>query len=517
MSISLLGIIGVQILWIRNAIKIEEKKFDSNVFKALNGVVQKLEQDETVHLIQKELVHANNQKDSNLMVTELSEFIDHKKSTKHHKIFISKSDSIRGGGHHYISNDTKIILTTPEKRVARKIIPGKIHLDSSFAVDIKINTMDTIRILRKEKEIQNVLNKVIWEYKFNNTKIEDRIKREEIALHLANSLSDFSIDTEYEYGVIDSKRDNTILASTDRTSENLIQSPYRVRLFPGDIWFRENYLTVFFPNKTNHVFRTLIPLLLLSGIFTLFILGTFILALILILRQKRINDVKSDFINNITHEFKTPIATIGLAADSIVNPKIIGTPDRIRYFTSLIKDENYRMNKQVENILQLSLLDKRELELNPQPLHVNELLQKASEHMQLQISERQGELKCKWEAVNDMSHLDEVHFINVIFNLIDNAIKYSKEKPMIELGTKNENHRIIIWIQDKGIGMNKKTLNKIFEKFYRAESGNLHRVKGFGLGLSYVKLVVDRHDGRINVISKQGKGTRVEISVPVMH
>jgi len=173
------------------------------------------------------------------------------------------------------------------------------------------------------------------------------------------------------------------------------------------------------------------------------------------------------------------------------------------------------MNKQVENIMQLSLYGKHELEINPQALHLNESIQKAAEHIQLQIDERKGNLKLKLDAINDIVKVDEVHFFNVLFNLLDNAIKYSEGNPEIEIGTKNTGKQICVWIKDSGMGMNQKTQKRIFKKFYRAQSGNIHKVKGFGLGLSYVKLIVDRHMGDIKVNSKIGQGTCVEISLPL--
>jgi len=282
------------------------------------------------------------------------------------------------------------------------------------------------------------------------------------------------------------------------------------------IFFLSNHkLSLLFPDQFNFIYKSIFSLLILSAIFTLFIIFTFGNAIFFILKQKRINDIKSDFINNITHEFKTPIATIALASDSINNPKIIGDPDRIRYFTSIIKDENFRMNKQVENILQLSLFGKHELDINPQTNHINEILQKAAEHIQLQVDEKNGTLKIDLKAINDIAEIDEVHFLNAIFNLFDNSIKYSIEKPEIEIGTKNQDNKIHIWIKDSGIGMNPQTKKKVFRKFFRAETGNIHNVKGFGLGLSYVKLIIEKHNGHIDIISKPNEGTIVNLTLPL--
>jgi two-component system phosphate regulon sensor histidine kinase PhoR len=216
-----------------------------------------------------------------------------------------------------------------------------------------------------------------------------------------------------------------------------------------------------------------------------------------------------------THEFKTPLATISLAVDALRNEKVLTQPDKMTYFSGIIKEENKRMNKHVETILQAALLDKQELKLDMKKVHANELIKNALNNYQLQIKDRDGKVEIKLEAQNDEIIADETHFTNLLSNLIDNAIKYSKEDLVLRIATANNGKYLRIKIQDNGIGMNKETVKRVFEKFYRAHTGNVHNVKGFGLGMSYVKTVIDVHKGRIKVDSTPGKGSCFTVEMPL--
>ena len=233
------------------------------------------------------------------------------------------------------------------------------------------------------------------------------------------------------------------------------------------------------------------------------------------LKQKKLSEIKSDFINNMTHEFKTPLATISLAVDALKNEKVINDRSKTEYFTGIIKEENKRMNKQVEAILQAALLDNESIKLDLKKVHVNDLITNAINNIELQIQEKQGKLQLKLGATKDAILIDEVHFTNLVSNLLDNAVKYSKDNLFIKFTTQNVGEQFRIRIEDNGIGMNKETLSRIFEKFYRAHTGNIHNVKGFGLGLSYVKTMVDAHRGTIKAESTLGKGTTFILTFPL--
>jgi two-component system phosphate regulon sensor histidine kinase PhoR len=252
-------------------------------------------------------------------------------------------------------------------------------------------------------------------------------------------------------------------------------------------------------------------------LFSIIIIAAFYLTVRTMLRQKKLGDIKNDFINNMTHEFKTPIATISLAVDAMRNEKVIHDKDRISYFNAIIKEENQRMNRQVETILKASQLEKQEVDLNLKPIHAHEVIKEVADNFTLQLEEKQGKAELLLNAQNDLVDADEVHFSNLVNNLIDNAIKYSKENvpPMVKITTQSTAKSFIIRIEDNGIGMNRETLKKIFERFYRAHTGNIHNVKGFGLGLSYVETMVEAHGGEIKADSTLGKGSVFTIEIPL--
>ncbi len=277
----------------------------------------------------------------------------------------------------------------------------------------------------------------------------------------------------------------------------------------------EEMLGVIVPRQDNLIWKEMFWFIMGAILFTLIITTAFFITIRTLLKQKKLSEIKSDFINNMTHEFKTPLATISLAVDALKNEKVKGSEEKTNYFTNIIKEENKRMNKQVETILQAALLDKQEVQLNLKRLSAHELITGALNNITLQVEEKQGILDVKFTAEKDMIMADEVHFTNLINNLLDNAVKYSKENLTIKLNTISSGNNIKIKIEDNGIGMNKETVNRIFEKFYRAHTGNVHNVKGFGLGLSYVKTMVDAHRGTIKAESVLGKGSTFIITMPL--
>ena len=264
------------------------------------------------------------------------------------------------------------------------------------------------------------------------------------------------------------------------------------------------------------VYQDLQPRMIAAILFTLVIFSAFGLTVYTMIRQKKLNLIKNDFINNMTHEFKAPIATISLAVDALKNPKVICNPEKLNYFSSIIKEENQRMNRQVETILKSALLDKQEIQLNKRPLHVHKIIEDVADNFALRLQEKGGDMVMHLNAEHDLIEGDEVHINNIVNNLLDNAVKYSKEAvpPHIVLSTSSTSKKFIIRMEDNGIGMTKETVKRIFEKFYRAHTGNIHNVKGFGLGLSYVKSVVDAHGGTIKPESTLGKGSCFTIELP---
>jgi two-component system phosphate regulon sensor histidine kinase PhoR len=270
-------------------------------------------------------------------------------------------------------------------------------------------------------------------------------------------------------------------------------------------------------NYRSLVFESLWLPIVSAIVFTLLIMTAFYLTVRTMLRQKKLSEIKNDFINNMTHEFKTPLATISLAVDALRNEKVVSDKEKMSYFSTIIKEENKRMNRQVETILKAALLDKQEVQLLLRPLHAHQVIKDVVENFTLQLEEKNGRAEVLLNAENDFIDADEVHFSNLIINLIDNAIKYSKEDqpPIIKITTQSTPKSIVIVIEDNGIGMNKETVKRVFEKFYRAHTGNIHNVKGFGLGLSYVKTMVEAHGGEIKVDSILGKGSIFTMEFPL--
>lgn len=279
----------------------------------------------------------------------------------------------------------------------------------------------------------------------------------------------------------------------------------------------DEVLFIVVPNIKNLVLKSLRWRIATSIFFTLIILAAFYLTARTMLRQKKLAEIKNDFINNMTHEFKTPIATISLAVDAMRNEKVISDKDKLGYFSSIIKEENQRMNRQVETILKASQLEKQEVDLNLKPVHVHEIIHDVVDNFVLQLDEKKGKVELQLNAANDLINADEVHLSNLVNNLMDNAVKYSKDNtpPSIKLSTSSNAKYFTIRIEDNGIGMNRDTIKRIFERFYRAHTGNVHNVKGFGLGLSYVKTMVEAHDGDIKAESTLGKGSIFTIDLPL--
>ena len=257
--------------------------------------------------------------------------------------------------------------------------------------------------------------------------------------------------------------------------------------------------------------------LITAIILSLIIIAAFYLTVRTMLRQKKLGEIKNDFINNMTHEFKTPIATISLAVDAMRNEKVLQDREKMDYFSTIIKEENKRMNRQVETILKASQLEKQEVDLNLKPVRVHEVIKDVVENFALQLEEKEGKAELLLNAQNDLIEADEVHLSNLVNNLFDNALKYSKENvpPFVRLTTQSNGKKFSMKIEDNGIGMNRDTLKRIFERFYRAHTGNIHNVKGFGLGLSYVKTMIEAHHGEIKAESTLGKGSTFIVELPL--
>lgn len=374
--------------------------------------------------------------------------------------------------------------------------------------------------------LQNRLQKQgLYSYRNQKQPLSKRIDKEFLHTAINQELANAGINTKVEYGVFEEDKKSFVIVNGDyaftdnqaggnaSSFQTLIKSDYSVYLYseekpaPGRLF-------VFFPNKTQALWRSLwvhfLGLVVLMGL----ILLCFAYTVNVIFRQKKIGEMKTDFINNMTHEFKTPIATISLATDSIISSRVIDNPEKVARFANIIKQENKRMNGQVERVLQMARLDKEDYKLELDRVNINDVIEMAVGNIRLQVEQREGSADAHLEATEPIIEGDLNHLQNIINNLLDNANKYSPEQPDIDVYTRNVANGVQIEIQDKGMGMSKEARKHIFDKFYRVHTGNRHDVKGFGLGLSYVKAMMDAHHGQIEVKSEVGKGSSFILTLP---
>lgn len=355
--------------------------------------------------------------------------------------------------------------------------------------------------------------------KFTAFEVEEKLRKAFYEQGLRNVNFDFAVIADvgsfsYEYQL----RSDNFLKAFEDTINNF---QWVLPLQPPSGSDLENLMPaqemiLIIPDIRAIAFKEMRWMIIGSLFFTLMIVSAFYVTVSALLRQKKISEIKNDFINNMTHEFKTPLATISLAVDALRNNKVMEDTSKMNYFSGIIKEENKRMNKHVETILQAALMDRQEIQLNKKPVRLHELIREVIGNYSLQLEEKQGRIDLQLHAANDYVNADEVHFRNLISNLVDNAVKYSKENLVLKISSSNAGSRLILKFEDNGIGMSKETIRRIFEKFYRAHTGNLHNVKGFGLGLSYVKTVIDAHDGRIKVESSVGRGSTFTLEAPLL-
>ncbi len=362
------------------------------------------------------------------------------------------------------------------------------------------------RTQNKAELVKNVLTDVIH----GSRDIYERLDRQTLDTLLKKELRSRGISIPYQYGVKNSS--NMIFSSfaVNYTPE-LLKKAYKVLLFPNDLQPQNHFLYVYFPDTRGFILRNMWSVFLSSILLFLAVGGVFYSSISTMLKQKKLADIKNDFINNMTHEFKTPISTISLAVEVMKDSDVKKDNVKMNRYLNIIQDENRRLGTQVEKVLQMALLDKGEVKLRLDSVDIHETIEQVLTNLSVQIEQKNGIVNLELEADNSEIVADEVHLTNIIYNLLDNANKYSPENPEITIRTENVGNLLKISISDKGIGMTKDQIARIFERFYRVPTGNLHDVKGFGLGLSYVKKMVELHNGQIVVDSKLGEGSKFEI------
>ncbi len=349
----------------------------------------------------------------------------------------------------------------------------------------------------------------------NNFTLVGNFTNDEINEIVSRALQENNVKYKYEFSVTNIFK--SIVFQSEGFKVTDMHTAYFIELSPeGSVRSKETlYLSIY--EDKNQVIREMGWMIIASIVFTCIIILAFAVTVRTLFNQKKLSEIKSDFINNMTHELKTPLATISLAIDALTNEKVIHDAQKVKLYSSMIKEENKRMNKQVEKILQAARLEKEEIKLNLTSINAHQDINKVADNLALQVQEKGGTLQLRLNAHDHMIMADDVHFSNIIFNLLDNALKYADKAPYIEVETLNPHPGgiLAIKIKDNGIGMDKETQGRIFERFFRAHTGNLHNVKGFGLGLSYVKAIVEAHDGKIKVESTPGRGSTFTVTFPL--
>ena len=526
MVLSIIGIIWVQLVWITKAIAIQNETFNNAVGMSLINAAASIESSRSRNFYNNFMpVDPLSMNDS---ASEVSGFVTIGNSSPENKLSISitnqqlegdpNSGKIKTTNKSYIIRNDNSIVTDSATYVSAPDRSGKLNVEKR-GDDFNTNSREVYLkrneflnwVKKRSSEFQNYSDQLISEiYQWEKTL---QLDNSEIENTLSQTMAYTGIKTPYEYAII---KNRVVQDGTFKKTQkaDFLKSKYQVRLFPNNIINQDLILSVIFPQQTNYLLGSMVWILGGSLLFSLFILATFALSLYFIIRQKKISEMKSDFINNMTHEFKTPIATISLAADTIVNSRVIKDENSIRHFIGMIKKENSRMNKKVETILQIASLDKKEIEFRFDSVSLHTVIEHAIETIEIQVHQRNGRILQHLNAEQPHVFGDGEHLTNLVSNLLDNAIKYSTDIPEITLITRNVERGICFSVEDKGIGMTKAVQSKIFERFYRQSSGNIHDVKGFGLGLNYVRSIIEAHKGNINVFSEPGKGSRFEIFLP---
>ncbi len=505
MAIALFGSIYYQTIWILSATKLKEEQFDQQVRQGINNVIQRLEKSEASRI----KLMTNNYYNS--LFNKLPPTLRH--GNKYYKN-LSNQDLIANSKDYKLSFSLDFSghfnLSTYKKDSLVMNYNGYTSLNPLGYKDA--HASDMISILNEHRSMMESKNQALIKATYEEKPIEKRLQNLNIEGLLFHAFEDTGIRLPFEFGIINSKGDVVIQSSGYDIEEKT--HLYKKHLFPNDQLARANYIHLFFPNHPNYLLKSM-ELVIPSAIFTLIVILASFFTIVIIIRQKRFDEMKNDFINNMTHEFKTPISTISLASQMLKDGAVTKTPRTLQQISSVIQDESKRLSFQVEKVLQMAIFEKGKAGLKFKELDINSIINKVTNNFKLKVDNSHGKIVERLEAKNGIVLADEVHFTNVIFNLLDNAMKYRKGVPILYVKTWNKNKGVVISVKDNGVGISKEDQKRIFEKFYRVPTGNVHDVKGFGLGLAYVKKIVEDHGGQISVESEIDVGTKFDIYLPL--
>lgn len=523
MGMAMIGLISFQLYWIDSLVAANEERFRKDVLDALNTVASKLEKQETYAALQK-LNYVNSplyesRENVHLQKIENAEKLHNEKRSANVEVIEQNNrqifyfaDTVNEGGFEFVVNFSS---------VADRFFFENTQPPPGSSMDQMLEERD-VKIQQLESKLAKVSRKyeltfdVVRDLMGPNRAISSRFSPQQLDSLLKSELNSKGIDIKYEYGVLQPQQNQFLLLTGGGQKKELVQSELRASLFPNDIYDNDSILTINFPDKQGYLLGKVWSAMVSSGFLVLVILFCFGYSIRTIIRQKKLSEMKNDFINNMTHELKTPISTVSLAVEALNDKDIEQSTLRTKYI-KVIGEENKRLGDQVEKVLQIAAIDRKDYNLKHELLRMSDMVKSAADHISMQVEQRGGRLNMIEKAEKDLVQGDEMHLTNIILNLLDNANKYSPEAPNITLRTASDEEDFIISIHDKGIGMTRDQQKHIFEKFYRVPTGNLHNVKGFGLGLAYVHRIVEAHGGRIHVDSEPGKGSKFSITIPLAH
>lgn len=511
MSLSLIGIIFVQGYWITNSVTTKREQFEFSAKQALVSVSKKIQNRE----VQDYFIPYKKLVDSIGIPDDLSfdELIFLEQLPFSNDVFIYRNGILQqdfklaspGFDFDLDSIEYKRYFSRTQRILLDR---GSTSDDLNGGVESRFEDFSRLQEFEKYR-----FSEIITE-RASKKPVHMRVTVKEIQRLMNLELGEREMETEFEFAVYSTNLSTRV--RSDNFELNGAAPTYGVPLFSNKEGQSNYQLYANFPGEKRFVISSIIGMVALSVIFTIIIIVAYSSALNQLNKQRQISQIKTDFINNMTHEFKTPIATINLALDAIKNPKVSHDTEKVAYYHRMIRDENKRMHAQVENVLRISKLEKNELDINKERYKLHDIIEDAVTHLELIVEDRRGYIQMHLEASKSSILANETHFTNVIVNILDNAVKYSADEPKVDIYTENVKNFIIVKIKDQGDGMTKAVQRKIFEKFYREHTGNIHNVKGHGLGLAYVKQIVEDHQGEIYVESEKGKGSTFILKLPLI-
>ena len=505
MGLSFVILLGLQLTYIQEMANMKKEQFDESVTRALYQASRNLELNQTLKYLEKDV---NETERRAFRVDSMGTRSGEPDGTiqQSHQYSVTGKD-----GTVYSSFELKTIATRPSQMPKAMILRS----DKNSITEASKSLQEIVknRYVYQKALLDEVVYKIL--YQASEKPLKERINFRILDQDLKAELMNNGINIPYHFTVT-THDGREVYRCPDYTGDG-VEYTYSQVLFRNDPANKMGIVKIPFPDMSSYIYssvRFMIP----SVVFTLVLLVTFIFTIVVIFRQKRYSEIKNDFINNMTHELKTPIASISLAAQMLNDKSVTKSQQMLGHLSGVINDETKRLRFLVEKVLQMSMFDKKKAVFKKKELDLNEMVENIAKSFTLRVEHTGGKIYTEIEAIASAIFVDEMHFQNVIFNLMDNAVKYRKQdKPIdIYLRTWNDNDHLYLSVRDTGLGIKKENLKKIFDKFYRVHTGNVHDAKGFGLGLAYVHKVVDLHDGEIKVESEYGKGTTFTIKLPVI-